>query len=120
MGLYGRIVQSAECRDVKLRTVIEMLPELLGPHARRFDLRFTSPDGTEYERAQLVLVSNNPYPLDPLGPQGTRGKIDQGTLGVVVVPYGPPSPRWREWTTPHFAIDSGTRIDMGLDGEASP
>ena len=118
MGLYGRIVQSPEYRDAKLRTVINMLPELLGPHATPFDLHFTGPDGTEYERAQLVLVSNNPYQLDPLGAQGTRGKIDQGTLGVVVVPYGPPSPRWREWTTPHFEIDSGTPIDMGLDGEA--
>lgn len=118
MGLYGRIVQSPEYRDAKLRTVIEMLPELLGPHATPFDLRFTGPDGTEYERAQLVLVSNNPYQLDPLGAQGTRGKIDQGTLGVVVVPYGPPSRRWTEWTTPHFEIDSGTPIDMGLDGEA--
>jgi diacylglycerol kinase family enzyme len=118
MRLYGKIVQSRDYRDAKLRTVIEMLPELLGPNAKPFDLRFTGPDGTEYERAQLVLVSNNRYQLDPLGAQGTRGKMDQGTLGVVVVPYGPPPRHWREWTTPHFEIDSGTPIEMGLDGEA--
>jgi diacylglycerol kinase family enzyme len=117
-GLYGKIVQSPDYRDAKLRTVIKMLPELLGPHATPFDLRFTDPDGTEYERAQLVLVSNNRYQLDPIGAQGTRGKIDQGTLGVVVVPDGPPSRHWREWTTRHFEVDSGAPIDIGLDGEA--
>ena len=118
IGLYGKIIQSPHYRDAKLRTVVEMLPELLGPTATPFDLQFTGPDGTEYERAQLVLVSNNRYQLDPLGAQGTRGKMDEGTLGVVVVPDGPPSRRWREWTTPHFEIDSGGPIDIGLDGEA--
>ncbi len=67
MGLYGKIVQSPEYRDAKLRTVIEMLPVLLGPSAEPFDLRFTGPDGAEYRGAQLVLVSNNRYELDPVG-----------------------------------------------------
>ena len=31
MGLYGKVVQSQEYRDTKLRTVIDALPELLGP-----------------------------------------------------------------------------------------
>ena len=44
--------------------------------------------------------------------------MDQGTLGVVVVPYGPPLRRWREWTTSRFEIDSGATIDVGVDGEA--
>ncbi len=68
--------------------------------------------------AQLVLVSNNRYQLDPLGAQGTRGAMDGGTLGVVVVPDGPPLRRLREWTTLRFEIDSGAAIDVGLDGEA--
>jgi hypothetical protein len=95
-----------------------MLPDLVGPDAVPFDLRFTDPDGAEYEAAQLVLVSNNRYQLDPLGVQGTRGTMDGGMLGVVVVPNGPPLRRWREWTTFHFEIDSGAAIDVGLDGEA--
>ena len=100
IGLYGKVVQSPEYRDAKLRTVIEMLPDLLGPGVVPFDLRFSDPDGAEYESAQLVLVSNNRYQLDPLGAQGTRGTMDEGTLGVVVVPDGPPLRRWREWTDP--------------------
>jgi Diacylglycerol kinase catalytic domain len=73
IGFYGKVVQSPEYRDAKLRTVIEMLPDLLGPGAAPFDLRFSDPSGAEYESAQLVLVSNNRYQLDPLGTQGTRG-----------------------------------------------
>ena len=118
IGLYGEIVQSPEYRDAKLRTVIEMLPDLLGPDAMPFDLRFTDPSGSEYETAQLVLVSNNRYQLDPLGSQGTRGTMDDGTLGVVVVSDGSPLRPLREWTTSRFEIDSGTTVDVGLDGEA--
>ena len=118
MGLYGKIVQSPEYRDAKLRTVIEMLPDLLGPDAEPFDLRFTGPDGAEYRGAQLVLVSNNPYKLDPVGTQGTRGKMNQATLGVIVAPGGSPVQPWREWTTPNFEVNSGSTIQIGLDGEA--
>ena len=118
IGLYGQIVQSPEYRDAKLRTVIEMLPELLGPGAAPFDLRFTDSVGAEYETAQLVLVSNNRYQLDPLGTQGSRGTMDDETLGVVVVPDGPPLRPLREWTTSRFEVDSGTTVDVGLDGEA--
>lgn len=80
IGFYGEIVQSPEYRDAKLRTVIEMLPDLLGPDATHFDLRFTDPSGAEFRGAQLVLVSNNRYQLDPLAGKGTRGKMDDGTL----------------------------------------
>ncbi len=118
IGFYGTVVQSPEYRDAKLRTVIEMLPDLLGPGATPFDLRFSDPDGAEYESAQLVLVSNNRYQLDPLAAQGTRGTMDGGKLGVVVVPDGPPLGRPREWTTVRFEIDSAATIDVGLDGEA--
>jgi diacylglycerol kinase family enzyme len=118
IGLYGKIVQSPEYRDAKLRTVIESLPDMLGPGASSFDLRFADPGGAEYRRAQVVLVSNNAYRLDPPGAQGNRGTMDDGTLGVVVVPDEPPLHRWREWTTARFEIDSGDSIDVGLDGEA--
>ena len=118
IGFYGKVVQSPEYRDAKLRTVIEMLPDLLGPGAVPFDLRFSDPGGVQYETAQLVLVSNNRYQLDPLGVQGTRGAMDGRTLSVVVVPDGPPLRRVREWTTFRFEIDSGDTIDVGLDGEA--
>ena len=42
MGLYGNVVQSPQYRDHKVRTVVQMLPDLLGPEAEPFDLRFAS------------------------------------------------------------------------------
>ena len=72
MGLYARIIQSPRYRDAKLKTVAEMLPDLLGP-------------GTEpkWSAAHLLLVSNNPYELLNLGGQGARKKMDSGRLGIV-------------------------------------
>jgi Diacylglycerol kinase catalytic domain len=113
LGLYGRIVQAPEYRDV-----IEMLPDLLGPDTTPFDLQFSDPGGTTYQWARLVLISNNRYLLDPLRTKGTRGTLDDGTLGVIVVPDAPPPPHPKEWSTPLFEIHSGSAIDVGLDGEA--
>ena len=119
MGLYGRLVQSHHYRDAKLRTGIGMLPELLGPRAEPFDLRFTGAEGYEHVGAQLLVVSNNAYELDPRRAQGARGRIDKGRLGIVAVHLAPPPSRrvW-EWATPEFQVRSGGPVDVGLDGEA--
>ena len=44
-------------------TALELLPEMLGPHAAPFDLRFVGPDGSEHQSAHLILISNNRYEL---------------------------------------------------------
>ena len=119
MGLYGAIVQSPAYRDAKLRTVIEMLPDLLGPGSEAFDLRLTLPDGSQWSNARLLLVSNNRYELDPRPMTGARKGIDRGLLGVAVVDSGKPFPAMREWTTPTFRVDSGAVVDLALDGEAA-
>ena len=119
MGLYGAIVQSPAYRDAKLRTVIEMLPDLLGPGSEAFDLRFTLPDGSQCSTARLLLVSNNRYELDPRPMTGARKGIDRGLLGVAVVGVSEPFPAMREWTTPTFRIDSGAVVELALDGEAA-
>jgi len=95
-----------------------MLPELIGPETEPFDLRFTGPDGSNFQNAQLLLVSNDPYEIDRPATRGTRGKLDRGQLGVVVVRMAPPLPRWREWATATFRVDSAKPIGVGLDGEA--
>jgi len=118
MGVYGKLVQSQAYREAKLRTAIEMLPELIGPETEPFDLRFTGPDGSSFPNAQLLLVSNDPYEIDRPATRGTRGKLDRGQLGVVVVRMAPPLPRWREWATATFRVDSAKPIGVGLDGEA--
>ena len=117
MGVYGAIVQSPAYRDHKMRTVIDMLPELVGPDAQPYDLRFNGPDGRAHESATVLLVSNNRYGVDPRPQRGTRGDLDGGVLGVVAL-SGPPPRGLSEWSTPTFRVDSATPIALGIDGES--
>jgi len=118
IGLYGAIVKSPEYRDAKLRTILEMLPDLAGPGAQPFAFRLRDPEGVVLAGPDVLVVSNNRYELDPRTSPKTRGEMDQGVLGVVAVPHGPPFQGWREWTTPVLEVDSDAAVDVGLDGEA--
>jgi len=135
MGLYAKIVQSQAYRDAKLKTAADMLPDMIGPDARPFDLRFVGPDGAECPTAHLLLVSNDPYELDHLGGRGTRRRMDLGTLGVAAARIAGPKEAvtfvgleaagqirsfrgWLEWDTPRFRVDSDGPIEIGIDGEA--
>ena len=135
LGLYAKIVQAEEYRDAKMRTAAAMLPDLLGPDAQPLDLQYTGPDGTAYDTAHMVLVSNNAYQLADFSGRGTRERIDRGLLGVVtariegvraaeqfVALNAAGQVRrfsgWHEWTTPRFRIDSGGPVEIGVDGEA--
>ncbi|MDP9326039.1 MAG: diacylglycerol kinase [Candidatus Dormibacteraeota bacterium] len=135
MGLYAKIVQAEAYRNAKLKTAADMLPDMIGPGAEPFDLRFQGPDGTTYPTAHLILVSNDPYQLDHLGGRGTRERMDLGNLGIVaaritdakeVVAFVAAEAAgrirsfrgWLEWNAPRFVIDSGGPIEIGIDGEA--
>jgi diacylglycerol kinase family enzyme len=135
MGLYAKIVQSPEYRDAKLRTAAGMLPDMLGPEARPFDLRYVGPDGVECPSAHLIMVSNNPYELDHLGGRGTRERMDLGTLGLAAARIAGAGEAvefigleaagrirnfrgWHEWEAPLFRVDSGAPVEIGIDGEA--
>jgi diacylglycerol kinase family enzyme len=135
LGVYAQIVQSEAYRDAKLQTMQNMLPELLGPDATPFDLRFRGPDGGEQISAQLLLVSNNPYVLDRLVGAGSRPRMDTGELGIMAVQITNAAQAgrlislealgqvrrfegWLEWTAPEFEVDSGDRVAAGIDGEA--
>lgn len=117
LGLYGAIVRSKDYRDAKLRTVVDALPRLVGPGTAPFDLRFTAADGHTFPDALVLLVSNNPYEVQPPGSRGSR-RLDGGTLGIVILHAPGPGPVVREWTSPTFRVDSGGPVDIGLDGEA--
>jgi diacylglycerol kinase family enzyme len=83
LGIYAQIVQSEAYRDAKLETMETLLPELLGPEAAPFDLRYRDGDGAQRDSAQLILVSNNAYVLDRLAGMGSRPRLDTGRLGIV-------------------------------------
>jgi diacylglycerol kinase family enzyme len=117
MGVYGAVVQSPSYRDHKVRTTIDLLPELVGRQAEPFDLRFTSGLGVAWDSAVLVLVSNGPYELDPHPRRGNRGQLDRGVLGIVAL-GGRRRPVLEEWAAPRFRIDSSTTVALGVDGES--
>ena len=91
LGLYAEAVQRAGYREAKLRTILDTMPDVLGPGDDGLDLRWRSPGGRDHASGAVVLVSNNRYRLgQPLG-SGTRPKIDGGELGIAVMsaPGGP-------------------------------
>jgi diacylglycerol kinase family enzyme len=135
LGIYAKIVQSDAYRDAKMKTAGEMLPEMLGPDAQPFDLRFTGPDGTTEPSAHMILVSNDVYQLEHLGGFGTRARLDLGTLGIVALRLDDAGqvarlvtleaagqvsrhPGWMAWDRPRFRVDSDAPIEIGIDGEA--
>ena len=82
-GAYAAAVQSPGYREDKVRTTLDVLPDLLsGQQGPRLTLRV---DGVVVDRPQAVLVSDNPYGTgDPAG-LGRRARLDSGRLGVVSV-----------------------------------
>ncbi|PNG92736.1 diacylglycerol/lipid kinase family protein [Streptomyces malaysiensis] len=82
-GAYAAVVQSPAYRDDKVRTTLELLPELL-THETGPDLVVRAGE-LVMDRPQAVLVSNNPYRTgDPAG-LGRRSRLDSGVLGVLAV-----------------------------------
>ena len=126
LGLYAEAVQRKGYRDAKLRTLLDTVPDLLGPGGSELDLRWTGPSGQVHHAGAMVLVSNNRYRLGRAVGSGTRPRIDDGLLGITVV--GEPSgrgedrQRWqrplREWSAPGFDVDADSPVPAGIDGEA--
>jgi diacylglycerol kinase family enzyme len=134
LGLYAQIVRSPEYRDAKIETTLGMLPRMLGPGSRPFDLRFTGPVGEPHGGAHVVQVSNNSYGRT-LRTVVSRPRLDAGRLGVIALelPQWPPEPAvlaalaaghperlpgFVAWEPSTFEVDSGSPIDAGIDGEA--
>ncbi len=134
-GVYAAIVQSDEYRDAKLGTAAKMLPELLGPDFDPFDFELDGPDSIDGCDPDLILVSNNVYKLEGVGGLGTRARLDEGVLGIIVIDVrtaaeltqlvtlssagrGSAYSGWHEWTAPTLELRSGRPVDAGIDGEA--
>jgi diacylglycerol kinase family enzyme len=135
LGVYAKVVQSEAYRDAKRETWTRMLPDLLGPDAEPIDLEFTAPDGSSWDDAPLVLVSNNPYQLTSLAGAGTRERIDTGTLGIVAARVRSAAdvsklvalelvgqvgrfPGLLSFSSADFEVRSHGPVEIGLDGEA--
>jgi diacylglycerol kinase family enzyme len=127
LGLYAVAVQRPGYRDAKLRTLLDTVPDVVGPDSAGLDMRWHGPRGREHNAGAAILVSNNRYRLGHAVGSGTRPQIDDGLLGITV--FGAPRSTgangrhaqrpWREWTAPTFEVDSDRRIAAGIDGEAA-
>ena len=124
LGLYAEAVQRPGYRDAKLRTLLDTVPDVMGPNGAGLDLAWRGPGGHEHHSGAAVLVSNNRYRLGRAVGSGTRPRIDDGLLGITVAsaPTGAPSRLaqgpWREWSAPEFEVDSNQPVAAGVDGEA--
>ncbi len=123
IGLYAEAVQREGYREAKLRTILDTLPEVLGPEGKGQDLRWTGPGGREHSSGAAILVSNNRYRLGRAVGSGTRPRIDERLLGITVASLSAGGLRlirrpWREWSTPTFEVDADGPIAAGIDGEA--
>ena len=126
LGLYADAVQRTGYRDAKLRTLLDTVPEVLGPDGTGLGLRWKGPGSQDHASGAAILVSNNRYRLGHAVGSGTRPRIDDGLLGITIVsaPTGRgrggrrPQRPWREWTAPVFEVDATSPVPAGIDGEA--
>ena len=117
IGLYADAVQREGYRDAKIRTLLDTVPDALGPDRTEPDLHWTGPDGEEHGSGAAILVSNNRYRLGRVVGSGTRPRIDDGRLGITVA--GMPRRPWREWTARTFEVTAEHPVHAGIDGEAA-
>lgn len=126
LGIYASAVQRDEYRDAKLSTLLDTVPEVIGPAAATdSELRWRGPDGSTRGSTAVLLVSNNPYRVGTLIGSGTRPRLDGGALGIVATreraERTPGTSRlrlWTAWEQPEFTVDCDQPVPVGVDGEA--
>ncbi|MFG2006258.1 diacylglycerol/lipid kinase family protein [Spirillospora sp. NPDC048911] len=131
-GAYAAVVQSPHYRADKVRTTMELLPELLTHHTGpRLTVTVTVTVGSvTIDAPQAVLVSNNPYQGGDLAGLGRRERLDTGELGVLGVTVdnaaqaagllrGRHGTGLLALTAAKVAVDADVpEIPVGVDGEA--
>ncbi|MFZ0040996.1 MAG: diacylglycerol kinase family protein [Solirubrobacteraceae bacterium] len=119
LGLYADAVTHAGYRDAKLRTILDTVPEVIGPDAHPAPLRWRDTDGLTHEGGAVLLVSNNVYRLGRMIGAGTRPSLSAHRLGVTVI--DPQKARGREalrtWSQTELEVQSTGPVPAGIDGE---
>jgi diacylglycerol kinase family enzyme len=127
-GAYAEVVESPAYRDEKLRTTLELLPDLLQGH--RGPRLTAHADGAEISAPQALLVANNPYGTGDIAGLGRRARLDRGVLGVVAVTVGSAreaagllrgrhAAGLRVLAAHEVTVTADTpRLPVGIDGEA--
>ncbi|MEU2428373.1 diacylglycerol kinase family protein [Streptomyces sp. NPDC007861] len=127
-GAYAAVVQSDAYRDDKLRTTLDLFPDVL---THRVGPRLTvRARAMTIDAPQAVLVSNNPYRVGDPGAPGRRDRLDTGVLGLLSISVdsaaqaaallgGDRSRGLTVLTTHEVVVDADApEVHVGLDGEA--
>ena len=126
LGLYAEAVQSAGYRNAKIRTLLDTVPDMLGPSGRELDMRWkvrrsASTAGRRGARLQ------QPLPARPRGRLGHPPAHHDGLLGITVVGAatgggksgGSQQRPWREWSAPTFEVDRRVLFPPASTGRRS-
>jgi diacylglycerol kinase family enzyme len=121
LGLYAEAVQKEGYRDAKIRTLLDTVPDAIGPQAAPLPLRWQHAGVRQTGLA--LLVSNNGYRLARAIGSGTRPRMDRGKLGVAVFGLSDARGERRsaltQWQTSAFQLDCDADVPAGIDGEAT-
>ena len=127
-GAYAEVVETPAYRGDKLKTTLDLLPDLLQGH--RGARLSAQADGTEIRSPQALLVANNPYGTGDVAGLGRRTRLDRGLLGIVAVKVrsarqavsllrGEHAPGLTVLTAGKIEISAdAAQIPAGIDGEA--
>ena len=127
-GAYAEVVETPAYRGDKLKTTLDLLPDLLQGHrGARLSARA---DGTQIRSPQALLVANNPYGTGDIAGLSRRARIDRGVLGVAGVKVrnarqaadllrGKNAAGLRVLTAAQVEVSADVaQIPVGVDGEA--
>ncbi len=129
-GAYAEVVETPAYRGDKLKTTLNLLPDLLQGH--RGARLSAQADGEQIRSPQALLVANNPYGTGDIAGLSRRGRLDRGVLGVVGVKVrtagqaadllrGRRAAGLRVLTAKTIQISAdAAQIPVGVDGEAIP
>ncbi len=128
LGLYAEAVQREGYRDAKLRTILDTLPDALGPEGERarpaLDRARAATSTPPARRSSSPTTATGS--VAPSARARGRGSTTacSGSRSPARRPGGGESGRplqrpWREWSAPEFEVDADGPIAAGIDGEAT-
>jgi diacylglycerol kinase family enzyme len=119
LGIYGDAIRKSSYRDAKARTLLDTAAHVLGPSATAVDLTVVDDQGRPHLDPEVVLVSNNPYSLEPPHAPGTRRTLDSGELGVIVLgKLRTDRDPAHAWAAERLEVTAPAPVHAGIDGEA--
>ena len=122
LGVYGDAVARAGATATRRRARCSRRPRRCSARARpRPGCSSSTTAAAMHRDPAVVLVSNNPYSLEPPQPPGTRPALDGGRLGILVLdPRRPDAPGRTDAGSRSIASATRPRRDRRRGGRARP